>query len=74
MKVASVRRTAEFYYRLSTFHVPPVSSILTEHRAALKESSIVSKARKKLFPTIFEAGTFVPLSIARRSQRLIRGV
>lgn len=42
MKVASVRRTAEFYYRRSTFHVHPVSSILTENRAALKESSFRS--------------------------------
>lgn len=33
LKVASVRRAAEFYYRRSTFHVHPiVSSILTENR------------------------------------------
>lgn len=83
MKVASVRRTAEFYYRRSTFHVHPVSSILTENRAALKESSF--RSAKEIVCTDFGRGSlrsrlivaavlFVreASTIARRSRRLIR--
>lgn len=55
MKVASVRRTAEFYYRRSTFHVHPVSSILTENRAALKESSF--RSAKEIVCTDFGGGS-----------------
>lgn len=83
MKVASVRRTAEFYYRRSTFHVHPVSSILTENRAALKESSF--RSAKEIVCNDFGGGSlrsrlivaavlFVheASTIARRSRRLIR--
>lgn len=83
MKVASVRRTAEFYYRRSTFHVHPVSSILTENRAALKESSF--RSAKEIVCIDFGGGSlrsrlivaavlFVreASTIARRSRHLIR--
>lgn len=83
MKVASVRHTAEFYYRRSTFHVHPVSSILTENRAALKESSF--RSAKEIVCTDFGGGSlrsrlivaavlFVreASTIARHSRRLIR--
>lgn len=85
MKVASVRRTAEFYYRRSTFHVHPVSSILTENRAALKESSF--RSAKEIVCTDFGGGSlrsrlivaavlFVreASTIARRSRRLKRAI
>lgn len=85
MKVASVRRTAEFYYRRSTFHVHPVSSILTENRAALKESSF--RSAKEIVCNDFGGGSlrsrlivaavlFVreASTIARRSRRLKRAI